>query len=177
MVQSDDAPEGDIVILFDEEHPELGAPTAGPAEIQAAEAALGVRLPDAYKELVQRRNGGFVVNRMFVGIPGYSERPNVGILFLKGVGGEEGIDSLFQGRIVNDSLISNWGYPAQSVNIAHYNHGGVVLDYSARGRFEEPTVAYVDADLHPTVLYYKLAPDFRTFIDRFVPSVHDTPRV
>jgi hypothetical protein len=121
------------------------------AAIDAAEAALGRRLPATYVQLLRVQNGGSLVKRCVATPYATSWAPDhIEVTALFGIGGERGIDTEFG----SDYLVREWGYPPVGVVIADMPSGGhdaVMLDYSDE-RSDEPAVVYVDEDRVPRPL-------------------------
>jgi hypothetical protein len=145
-------------------------PPADDKLVAHAEAALGVKLPRDYVELLQQRNGGTPRNRCCPTEFRTSWAPDhIEISAILGVGGDQGIDAA-NGRGSAD-MIAEWGYPAIGVVICAMPSGGhdaVMLDYLESGPLGEPAVAYIDEDRVPR----RIADSFTQFIGMLVPCDH-----
>ncbi|WP_437955468.1 SMI1/KNR4 family protein [Sorangium sp. So ce119] len=131
--------------FFDDNSMYSGPPLSSEM-VGRAQANLGVRLPDAYIEVLHERNGGIPVRRCFRTTRRTSwAEDHVEISALLGLGFDRGID----GELGSACLIQEWGYPDIGVVICDTPSGGhdtVMLDYRECGPEGEPRVAYVDED-------------------------------
>ncbi len=144
-------------------------PAPTPEQVAAVEARLGVRLPTAYVELAQHRNGGGLAR-------GACPSPSR-TTWAEDHVGVTGIFAL--GRTVRCSLLGDagqelwvdeWGYPALGVYFADCPSGGhdmIALDYRGCGPEGEPVVVHVDQERDYAVT--ELAPSFAEFIRMLVP--------
>jgi len=146
-----------IPFFTDEDY--FTGPPLTPGMVQAAQASLGFRLPQAYLELLRERNGGTPVRRFFrTPVPTSWAPDHIAISSVKGIGGEWGIDSEDLGSAYT---IAEWRYPDIGVVICDTpsaGHDTVMLDYSVCGSQGEPSVVYVDEDR-------ELLPLARTFAE------------
>lgn len=139
--------------------------------IRSAESALGVKLPDAYLNLLRVKNGGTPRQNCFPTHEptGWAE-DHIQIDVIHGLSGRNGIDADLGSRY----MIEEWGYPDVGVVIGYTpsaGHEAVMLDYSQCGEQGEPRVIYVDtetADGEPHIVV--LASDFAAFVRGFVDS-------
>lgn len=140
-----------------------GLPLIG-GMVEAAEAALGFRLPVAYLKLLHERNGGVPIRRCFPTSARTSwSEDHIEISGILGIGPARGID----GKLGSAYLIHEWGYPNIGIVICDTPSGGhdtVMLDYRKCGPEGEPKVVYVDEDR--TVL--PLAANFTEFANGLV---------
>lgn len=131
--------------FFDDNSMHSG-PTLSGEMVGRAQANLGVRLPDAYVEVLRERNGGVPIRRCFRTARRTSwAEDHVEISTLLGLGFDRGID----GELGSAYLIQEWGYPNIGVVICDTpsaGHDTVMLDYRECGPEGEPRVAYVDED-------------------------------
>jgi SMI1-KNR4 cell-wall len=136
--------------------------------IAQAEKKLNFKLPRSYIELIKTKNGGIPVNSCFsTTVPTSWAKNHIAIEKIRGLGGEEGIDSEDVRSIDED-----WGYPIHLGFVIcdwpSAGHDAVMLDYSQCGRNGEPRVIHVDVENpdHPKVTI--LSKDFITFINGLV---------
>jgi hypothetical protein len=139
-----------------------GPSLTGPM-VKAAQASLGVRLPQRYLELLSERNGGVPKLRCFPMKSATSwASDHIEIAGLRGIGGEWGIDGT-EG-LGSADMIKEWGYPSIGVVICEMpsaGHDAVMLDYRECGAEGEPAVVYVDEDRRP----HEIARTFSQFVD------------
>ena len=130
------------------------------ADVERAEAELGVRLPAAYVELLEVQNGGYVA-REFDAFP--TEAPtswaedHVWVRTLAGIG-----PSAHSMSLTADP--SAWGLPPGTVPFSGDGHYAIALDYRD-GRME-PAVGWLDTEAGQDLA---LAPDFLCFVEALVP--------
>jgi SMI1-KNR4 cell-wall len=129
--------------------------------LRAAEAELGVRLPEEYVALLRIRNGG-VVSKQCSAFP-TSERTSwaegwVGFNQMHGIGSD------FETILSSPYLTDEWGIPGTAVLLAGDGHWWIALDY--RGG-DEPAVTWFDTELDQDM---QLAPSFRAFVEGLVPE-------
>lgn len=131
---------------FFDDNSMCSGPTLSGEMVGRAQANLGVRLPDAYVEVLRERNGGVPIRRCFRTTRRTSwAEDHIEISTLLGLGFDGGIDSEFGSAY----LIQEWGYPNIGVVICDTpsaGHDTVMLDYRECGPEGEPRVAYVDED-------------------------------
>jgi len=132
----------------------------------AAQARLGVRLPQSYIALLSERNGGVPERRCFPMKSATSwASDHIEITGLRGIGGEWGIDAT-EG-LGSADMIMEWNYPDIGVVICEMpsaGHDTVMLDYRECGEEGEPAVAYVDEDRQ----IQQIARTFSEFVDGLV---------
>jgi hypothetical protein len=134
--------------------------------VQAAEDALGFKLPASYLQLLVGRNGGYPRKFCFpTSAPTSWAADHVQISTLFGVGYKFGIEA-------SPSVIAKWGYPHVGIVIADTPsgcHDAVMLDYSQCGPKGEPRVVLVETR-EVTSEMMVLAPNFETFVAGLVDS-------
>lgn len=115
--------------------------------VAAAEQTLGCKLPPSYLQTLQLRNGGLLYPNH---ISGNSNIPSVGnhlsLPLLMGLGGKDGIDSLYEGVPLNTFLINEWQYPDVGVIICHFGHIAYMLDYSVCHSPDEPQIIFANRE-------------------------------
>ena len=123
-------------------------------EIAKAEDKLGVTLPDTYKKLILKQNGGYIVHNAFPTTHSNSWAENhIQFNHLLGIAEDEGImDSAY--------LIKEWELPEGLVLINGDGHTWVAMDY--RKTKENPTIHYFDVEMEED---FKLADSFDEFIE------------
>ncbi|MDR7668170.1 SMI1/KNR4 family protein [Bacillus altitudinis] len=124
------------------------------AEIAKAEKKLGVILPDTYKKLILKQNGGYTVHNAFPTTHSNSwAEDHIQFNHLMGIAEGEGImDSAY--------LIKEWELPEGLVLINGDGHTWVAMDY--RKTKENPTIHYFDVEMEED---FKLADSFDEFIE------------
>ncbi|KAJ0071387.1 SMI1/KNR4 family protein [Bacillus altitudinis] len=124
------------------------------AEIAKAEKKLGVILPDTYKKLILKQNGGYTVHNAFPTTHSNSwAEDHIQFNHLMGIAEGEGImDSAY--------LIKEWELPEGLVLINGDGHTWVAMDY--RKTKENPAIHYFDVEMEED---FKLADSFDEFIE------------
>ncbi|MEC3813619.1 SMI1/KNR4 family protein [Bacillus altitudinis] len=124
------------------------------AEIAKAEKKLGVILPDTYKKLILKQNGGYTVHNAFPTTYSNSwAEDHIQFNHLMGIAEGEGImDSAY--------LIKEWELPEGLVLINGDGHTWVAMDY--RKTKENPAIHYFDVEMEED---FKLADSFDEFIE------------
>ena len=139
------------------------SPPLDESVVERAQSIVGYRLPEAYLELLNERNGGRLRSRCFrTTFPTSWADDHIGVLAIRGIGGEWGIDS--SSGLGSVDVIREWQYPDIGIVICETPSGGhdtVMLDYSECGPEGEPSVAYIDEDRMPR----RLASSFSEFLD------------
>jgi hypothetical protein len=133
------------------------------AMVSAAEAALGYKLPAAYLQLLQVKNGGSPKRQCHpTGGTSWSDN-HVRVTAVCGIGGTWGIDSE---RYGSRHMIEQGGFPDDGIFVGWTptaGHDGVFLNYRTCGRDGEPRVIYLAAEGGEEESWV-LAPDFATFL-------------
>jgi hypothetical protein len=134
------------------------------ADIRAAEAELGYKLPAGYVQLLLEKNGGKPKSRCFpVSFPNSWAADHVEIRAILGIGGKWGIVGPDTVR-ASDYLVREWGYPDIGIVFCEMPSAGpdaIMLDYTELSISSvEPRVVYVDVDQSVHVL----ASDFDSFL-------------
>jgi len=133
------------------------------AKVTEAEAALGVRLPSAYLELLGVQNGGSVSGEFDAyptTVPTTWAEDHVPFESLMGIGEPGRWTSILDSPYFN----AEWGMPEELVHLSGDGHCWVALDYRTGG---EPSVVWFDNELGEDL---QLAPDFLTFVEGLRPS-------
>lgn len=122
--------------------------------LNKVENQLGVKLPEAYIELLKIQNGGYIEHNAFLtDFPTSWADDHINVEELRGIGSDSCIlDSTY--------LIEEWDLPKGIVIIAGDGHAWIALDY--REINENPAVILVDEDVAGI---RELAPNFKSFID------------
>lgn len=115
-------------------------PNLTPEMVQAAEADLGVRLPNSYIEILKEQNGGYLKRSYFPTLVGDEV---VEIKVLPGLGYEHGLDGPSGARYMSEE----WGYPGGLLYLDGDGHTGVFLDYRASGPYNEPSISWLDLEV------------------------------
>ncbi len=156
--------------LFHEFSPIYGKETITQADVETAEQRLGFRLPPDYIQLLQYQNGGILQQSVYgVAVVNGKSKPVGGVFVIFGIGGEDGIDALADGKTHNQTLIENWGYPAWSVVFAPQGSAGFAFDYDALDADGEPSILYRYCDCDVPVTYRRVFRNFRHLLDSLEP--------
>jgi hypothetical protein len=127
--------------------------------LRAAEAELGVTLPEAYVELLRVRNGGSVADaftRFPMSVPTSWAPDHVSLEHMRGIGEGGIVESLW--------LNETWENPSELVLLDGDGHWWIALDYRAGS---EPAVTWYDNEIGEDI---RLADDFRSFVERLEPE-------
>ena len=134
-------------------------------DICKIETELGYRLPDSYKALVKRHNGGLLAREYFKNPMqcGWQSR----VFHTASIYGldREKRYSLC-GAAGSRFRIEEWGYPDIGIAIGDTMTGGhdmIFLDYSDCGPEGEPCVVHINQESNYEITY--LADDFKSFVD------------
>lgn len=134
------------------------------ADFAKAEEILGYRLPAAYKELMQKHNGGLLAKNTFENPLQCDWMPRAfSVESIFGVDAEKSYSLC--GAMGSNFWIEEWGYPEIGIAICDTISGGhhmIFLDYSDCGPQGEPCVVEVDQESDYEITY--LADDFRSFV-------------
>lgn len=153
-----------IPLFNDTAHP-YGPPLTA-SMVEAAEAALGVRLPRAYISVLETCNGGDLRRTACpTSEPTSWHDDYVEIRDLMGIGGS---DHCIDEELGSQYLIEEWGYPEPGVVLSSEGHTAFLLDYRECGPTGEPRVIFVDVDTDEEPHVVVLAPNFSAFIDALV---------
>jgi hypothetical protein len=141
----------------------VGAP-ATDEMFAEAERALGYKLPESYKNLMRRHNGG-IPNYDFFLLPfaAHSEPDEIHISGIMGVDPAKRYSLC--GRLGSRFMIEEWGYPDIGVAVCDCpsaGHDMIFLDYRRCGPKGEPEVVHIDQEGDYRITY--LAGDFGSFI-------------
>ncbi|EWM13428.1 SMI1/KNR4 family protein [Kutzneria sp. 744] len=126
------------------------------ADIEQAEAVLGVTLPAALLDLLRIQNGGNVAcgrRRFPTSAPTSWADDHVPLPDLMGIGRIKGVTSLLDGPY----LVEEWGLPTGVVPLSGDGHTWIALDYRRPG---EPSVVWLEEGRE-----LALAADFRSFVE------------
>ena len=135
------------------------------ADVERAEAVLGVKLPAAYLDLLEVQNGGYVSDR-FDALP--TKEPtswaddHVWVRTIAGIGPDDHHASVTYARF----LQAEWRLPEGLVPLSGDGHFSIALDYRAGGPQAEPSIAWFDTEVDQDLM---IAPDFRSFVEALVP--------
>ncbi|MFC1411922.1 SMI1/KNR4 family protein [Streptacidiphilus sp. N1-12] len=129
--------------------------------VREAEHLLDVTLPASLLDLLRAQNGGQVTaarNAFRTDRPTSWSKDHVPFDHVMGIGHRERTISLLD----SPYLVEEWGLPSPVVLLWGDGPCWVALDYRARGRHGEPSVAWFDADADVELA---LAPDFASFVE------------
>jgi tetratricopeptide (TPR) repeat protein len=129
-----------------------------------AEKALGYKLPESYKALMRRRNGGKPTCNFFpLPFASHAEPDEIHISGILGVDPSKR-ESLL-GEFGSRFMIEEWGYPDIGVAVCDCpsaGHDMIFLDYRGCGPEGEPEVVHIDQEVDFEITY--MAHDFESFI-------------
>lgn len=132
--------------------------------VTSAERTLGVKLPQAYVDLMWRCNGGYTNDAAFPTTRATGWAPDhVPVDMIFGIPGP-GDRSRFgtgAGILVTDYMTEEWGLPPGLVLLNGDGHWWIALDYRHSGADGPPTVVWIDVDRDEDV---PLAPSFEDFV-------------
>ncbi|MDR2109196.1 MAG: SMI1/KNR4 family protein [Coriobacteriales bacterium] len=140
-----------------------GAPATDEMFAQT-EKALGYRLPESYKQMMRRHNGGLLRCRSFP-FPSASRYQPYKIHISGVMGVDPSKPYSLCGEFGCRSMIGKWKYPAIGIAVCNCPseiHNLVFLDYRYCGPAGEPGVVHIDQEDDYTVTC--LAPNFEGFI-------------
>jgi hypothetical protein len=141
----------------------VGAP-ATDTMFAEAERALGCKLPESYKQLMRRRNGGVPKYSVFC-LPDAApnETDEIHITGIMGV--DPAKKYSVTGSLGSAFMIAQWGYPAIGVAVCtcpSAGHDMIFLDYRNCGPQGEPAVVHIDQEADYEITW--LAGDFESFV-------------
>jgi hypothetical protein len=153
---------------------EIEWPTRGPAtdsDVAHAEELLGVKLPDAYIELLHRQNGGiprddFMIFPAPADFPWDDDYIEVGHLAAAAPYRSE------LTLLDNADLLAEWEMPQGLVLLEGDGHCWIALDYRTSGPTGAPTVVFYDNEREGEGL---LAETFVAFLEGLRPETSDAP--
>ncbi|MCL2319440.1 MAG: SMI1/KNR4 family protein [Treponema sp.] len=141
----------------------VGAP-ATDEMFAEAEKALGYKLPESYKWLMKKRNGGGVKRDLFrLPLAAYDEPDEIYITNIMGV--DPAKEESLTGGTGTKFMIGEWGYPDIGVAVCFTPSAGhelIFLDYRKCGPDGEPEVVHIDQEGDYRITY--LAGDFESFV-------------
>ncbi|MDR0440486.1 MAG: SMI1/KNR4 family protein [Candidatus Accumulibacter sp.] len=141
----------------------VGAP-ATDGMFAEAEKTLGYKLPESYKQMMRRHNGGIPRCKFFrLPCAARDEPDKIRISCIMGVDTAKQ-DSLC-GELGSRLMIEEWGYPDIGVAICDCpsaGHDMIFLDYRRCGPEGEPEVVHIDEECNYEITY--LAGDFESFV-------------
>ena len=150
---------------------EIYGPPVTPDVIQRAEQELGVKLPDAYLELIKGCNGGYLKEeRSFITPPFPLAYHGDQIEFrqIPGIGYEAGIDAPFGSKY----LCAEWEYPPEDcVWLEGDGHWCLLMDNRQCGPEGEPSILFADSEAEP-MEFVTIAYNFRAFLNQLSPAQH-----
>lgn len=138
-------------------------------DIAEIEAALGYRLPAAYKMLIKQHNGGMLTKDCIENPLQRDWSPKVfSVESIYGIDREKPYSLC--GDMGSKFWISEWGYPDIGIAICGTMSGGhdmIFLDYSDCEAEDEPCVVHIDQESDYDVTY--LADNFEDFVRGLTP--------
>ncbi|MDR3354580.1 MAG: SMI1/KNR4 family protein [Synergistaceae bacterium] len=141
----------------------VGAPAAD-WMFAEAEKTLGFRLPESYKQLMRRHNGGMPkFDRFILPFASRKEPDEIHITAIMGV--DPAKQMSLCGELGSRYMIGEWGYPDIGVAVCDCpsaGHDMIFLDYRRCGPEGEPEVIHIDQECDYAITY--LAGDFESFI-------------
>lgn len=140
-------------MIWDLESEEYRLAPLTPECLQAAEKKLGVALPKAYIQLMQRQNGGVPVHQAFpCKMPNSWAEDHVPVQSIYGIGKD--------GILQSDYFIQEWGLPKKVVLFSGDGHSWLAMDY--RKAKSDPPIIFIDAEEEQII---ELALDFTSFLN------------
>jgi hypothetical protein len=141
----------------------VGAPATDDM-FAAAEKTLGYKLPESYKALMKRHNGGILQYGLFL-LPfaAHGEPDEIYISSIMGVDAAKQYSLC--GGLGSRCMIEEWGYPDIGVAVCDCPSAGrgvIFLDYRRCGSEGEPEVVHINQEFDYEITY--LAGDFESFI-------------
>lgn len=135
--------------------------------VAAAERELGVTLPGDLLRLLRTQNGGVVADSWDAcpAEPNFYADDHVPFdqLFGLRLGGDAHTISMLDTAY----LVQEWDLPTPVVLLSGQGHYWIALDYRTSGPNGEPAVTWIHNEMEHEL---RLAPDFRTFVERLTPS-------
>lgn len=146
------------------EHPDCEGPPLTDEMVASAELTLGVKLPQAYVDLIRGCNGGYTNDAAFPTTRATGWAPDhvpVDVIF--GIPGPDnrGRFDTGAGILVTAYMTEEWGLPSGLVLLNGDGHWWIALDYRLYGATGPPTVVWIDVERDEDV---QLAPSFEDFI-------------
>jgi SMI1-KNR4 cell-wall len=128
---------------------------------------LGVRLPSALLRLLGIQNGGSVAQAWNAcpAEPNFYAEDHVPFEDVFGIGAAD--DARGITMLDTRYLVQEWGLPTPIVLLSGDGHYWIALDYRVFGPDSEPAVTWIDNEMDHEL---RLAPDFRTFVERLTSS-------
>lgn len=137
--------------------------------VASVETELGLKLPEAYIELMRSQNGGIPKRDCFrTQVPTSWAEDHVALNAILGIGRNKTYSLC--GECGAAFWRGEWGYPDFALAICDCpsaGHDMIMLDYR-RGPTEEPPVIHVDQEMNYKVT--RLAGSFGEFVNGLVPS-------
>ena len=141
----------------------VGAPPTD-EQFKQVEKTLGYKLPESYKWLMKRHNGGMPVNDCHPAeTPTSWAEDHIAITGIMGVDPSKKYSLL--GSLGSKFMIEEWGYPDIGIAICDCpsaGHDMIFLDYRYCGKDGEPEVVHIDQEYDYEITY--IADDFESFI-------------
>lgn len=138
--------------------------------LSSIEGQLGYRLPSAYKELAQLRNGGRLRRNAHPSpSPTTWADDHVAVTGIFAVGRTARYSLC--GVLGQQLWLEDWGYPPLGVYFADTpsaGHDMLALDYRECGPAGEPAVVHVDQEVGYAIT--RIAPTFAAFVAGLVPE-------
>ncbi|MBW3571127.1 MAG: SMI1/KNR4 family protein [Gemmatimonadetes bacterium] len=130
----------------------------------AAEAQLGVTLPDEYVRLLRVQNGGYTRGFAFPMTRRTTwAEDHVPLDELFGIVTDPAVETT-QNVLETAYMTEEWGLPPRQVLLAGDGHWWITLDYR---RGPVPAVAWIDVECDEDI---QVAPTFRAFLEGLVPG-------
>ena len=135
--------------------------------VAVAERELGVTLPDDLLRLLRIQNGGVVAQAYDAcpTEPNFYADDHVPFDHLFGLGPTGDAETITM--LDTAYLVQEWDLPTPVVLLSGQGHYWVALDYRTSGPNGEPVVTWVHNEMEHEL---RLAPNFRTFVERLTSS-------
>src|SRR5579862_289337 len=133
--------------------------------VATAEATLGVKLPEAYLDLLRQINGGFTRFDL-LSHPNLPEEA-ADFTTLPGIGYDVGLD----GAHGSNYMVEEWEYPEGLVYLSGDGHTAFCLDYRTCGPQGDPGIAWVDVEIDAEDVY-----DIAPTVGEFLQFLQNAPK-
>lgn len=137
-------------------------------DFEKVEKELGYRLPNSYKDLMKKHNGGLLAKNYI--ISPFQRDWFCGAFYIESIYGiDENKTYSLCGEMGSKFWIQEWKYPDIGIAIADGISGGhdmIFLDYSDCGPEGEPCVVHIDQEGNYSISY--LADNFKDFISSLI---------
>lgn len=152
------------------QYPDCEGPVLTEQMVIEAESELGVKLPDAYVDLMRTTNGGYTHDAACGTSQPTGWAPThvpVDVIFGIPAVGDRGAFGVGSGILQTAYMTEEWGLPPGLVLLNGDGHWWIALDYRSTGPRGEPTVVWIDLERGEDL---QLADSFASFLEQLVPA-------